>query len=93
MQGVDLDRLEKFAEVLALAFYVLLLTALVMTLAGSDGSGLVLLILGSCAHIGRASLEEFTAGERERGRRAKPEPRAKADRTTERLRGTRRTAA
>jgi hypothetical protein len=93
MQGVDLDRLEKFAEVLALAFYVVMFTALVMTLAGSAGSGLLLLIVGSCAHIGRASLEEFTDGERARGHRLKPQPRVKADRATERTRSTHRTAA
>jgi hypothetical protein len=93
MQGVDLDRLEKLAEVLALAFYIVMFMALVMTLAGSSGSGFLLLILGSCAHIGRAALEEFVDGERARGQRAKPAPRVEAERVIERTRSARRTAA
>jgi hypothetical protein len=72
MHGVDLDRLEKLAEVLALAFSVVMFTALVMTLAGSTGSGFLLLILGSCAHVGRAALEEFVERERALGGRSKP---------------------
>ncbi|HEX4670547.1 MAG TPA: hypothetical protein VH275_11315 [Solirubrobacterales bacterium] len=88
---MDVDRLETLAESLALVFYVLIPTALVMTLVGSVGSGVVLLILGSCAHVGRASLEEFV--ERTGGHRAKPESRAKADRATARRRSARRAAA
>jgi hypothetical protein len=66
MHGVALDSLEKAAELLALFFYVLTLMALVMTLAGSIGSGFVLLILGSSAHVGRAALEELV--DEQRGR-------------------------
>jgi len=65
MDGIHLDRLEHLAEVLALAFYILMFTAFVTALAGSTGSGFLVLILGSCAHIGRAAIEEFA--ERERG--------------------------
>jgi len=66
MQGMDLERLEKVAEGLALVFYVLTLTALVTGLAGSVGSAFVVFVLGACAHVGRAGLEEFV--ERRRGR-------------------------
>jgi hypothetical protein len=61
MSGIDLNKLEEIAEGLALAFYLLMLTALVTLLAGSAGSGFLLLIAGSCAHIGRAGIEEFVA--------------------------------
>jgi len=66
MQALDLDRLETIAEGLALLFYVLMFVAFVMALAGSAGSGLLLLIVGSCAHIGQAALREFVDGERPR---------------------------
>jgi uncharacterized membrane protein len=93
MHGVALDSLEKAAELLALAFYVLALMALVMTLAGSIGSGFVLLILAASAHVGRASLEEFVDEQRAGGHRPKSELRAKDERVTERTRSTRRAAA
>lgn len=93
MHGVELDSLEKAAELLALVFYVFTLMALVMTLAGSIGSGFVLLILGSSAHVGRASLEEFVDERRAAGHRSKSELWAKDDRATERPRSTRRAAA
>jgi hypothetical protein len=64
LDRVDLSRLEEIAEGLALGFYLLMFTALVMLLAGSIGSGFVLLILGSCAQIGRAGLEEFVSDAR-----------------------------
>jgi hypothetical protein len=99
MAGIDLDRLEEIAEGLALGFYLLMFTALVMLLAGETGSGFLLLIVGSCAHIGRAGLEEFVDEERARGQRSKPEPRAKveprakAEPVTARTRSARRNAA
>lgn len=92
MNGADLDRLENLAEGLALVFYVVMFTALVMILAGSSGSGFLLLILGSCAHIGRAGLDEFVDGERARGQRSRPEPRLEVEPVT-RTRSIRRTAA
>jgi hypothetical protein len=64
-----------------------------MLLAGETGSGFLLLIVGSCAHIGRAALEEFVDEERARGQRSKPEPRAKAEPVTARTRSARRNAA
>lgn len=93
MHGIDLERLEKLAEGLALLFYIFMFMALVTALAGSAGSGFLLLTLGSCAHVGRASLEEFVERERGRGYRPTPEPRAKADREIERTRRARRVVA
>lgn len=61
MDGIHLDRLEQLAEVLALAFYILMFTAFVTALAGSTGSGFLALILGSCAQVGRAGIEELRA--------------------------------
>jgi hypothetical protein len=72
MLPTDLERLEKIAEGLALLFYVLMFVALVMALAGSAGSGFLLLIVGSCAHIGRAALGEFVDREGAAGGRSKP---------------------
>lgn len=89
---MDLERLEKIAEGLALLFYVLMFVALVMALAGSAGSGFLLLVVGSCAHIGQAGLSEFVDRERARGGRSEPEPRAKLERVMEPARGSRRAA-
>ena len=61
MNGISLDKLEEIAEGLSLAFYLLMFMALVMLLAGSTGSGFLLLITGSVAHVGRAGIEEFVA--------------------------------
>jgi hypothetical protein len=77
MQATDLERLEKIAEGLALLFYVLMFVGLVMALAGSAGSGFLMLIVGSCAHIGQAALAEFVDSERARGDRSGPESRVK----------------
>jgi hypothetical protein len=71
MNGVGLDKLEEIAEGLALAFYLLMFMALVTVLAGSAGSGFLLLIAGSCAHIGRAGIEEFVAQARRSSSRAR----------------------
>ncbi len=61
MNGIDLNKLEEIAEGLALAFYLLMFMALVTLLAGSVGSGFLLLIVGAIAHVGRAGIEEFVA--------------------------------
>jgi hypothetical protein len=61
VNGIDLSKLEEVAEGLALAFYLLMFMALVTLLAGSAGSGFLLLIAGSIAHVGRAGIEEFVA--------------------------------
>jgi hypothetical protein len=75
MNGIGLDKLEEVAEGLALAFYLLMFMALVTLLAGSAGSGFLLLIAGSVAHIGRAGIEEFVA--QARGSGSRPRPRVK----------------
>jgi len=82
MQATDLERLEKIAEGLSLLFYVLMFVGLVMALAGSAGSGFLLLVVGSCAHIGQAGIGEFVARERARGGRSEPQPRLKLERDT-----------
>jgi hypothetical protein len=64
MDGIGLDKLEEIAEGLSLAFYLLMLIALVTLLAGSAGQGFLLLIAGSIAHVGRAGIEEFVAQKR-----------------------------
>jgi hypothetical protein len=87
MQAMELERLEKIAEGLALAFYVLMFVALVMGLAGLTGSGLLMLILGSCAYVGQASLGEFVEMERGQGRSRR------GSREAERVRRERRVAA
>jgi hypothetical protein len=71
MNGIDLDKMEKIAEGLTLAFYLLMFMALVTLLAGSAGSGFLLLIAGSVAHVGRAGLEEFVAHARSNESRAR----------------------
>jgi hypothetical protein len=75
MPGFDLDRLEKAAELLALAFYGLMLLALATVVSGSAGWGFLFLALGSCAHVGRAAFEEFVEAQRARAKRSKPERR------------------
>jgi hypothetical protein len=60
---MDLDRLEKVEEGLALFFYFFMFVALVAALDGSIGSGLVVLIIG---YVGRAALSEFIDRERAR---------------------------
>jgi hypothetical protein len=64
MYGFDLDRLEKLTEALEKAFYVLMLLAFVTAVTGSPGAGLLLLILGAAAQVGRAGLEDFVVHRR-----------------------------
>ncbi|MGC1164894.1 MAG: hypothetical protein WA862_02170 [Solirubrobacterales bacterium] len=71
MSRIGLDKLEEVAEGLALAFYLLMFVALVTLLAGSAGSGFLLLIAGSVAHVGRAGIEEFVAHARSNESRAR----------------------
>lgn len=61
MQGLDPQRLGKLAESLAIAFYTLMFLAFVATVFGSPGTGLLLLILGACAHVLRVWFEDLTA--------------------------------
>jgi len=71
---MDLDRLVRVAGMLERLFYCLMFLALALALTGSAGSGFLLLVLGSCAQVGRAALEEFVDRERARGERSKPQP-------------------
>jgi hypothetical protein len=57
MGGIDPERFPRLAEALAVLFYVLMFLALVCALAGSAGSGFLLLVLGACAHVGRVGFE------------------------------------
>ena len=97
MRKTELEGLEKFAEGLSLFFYILMFMAFVVALAGSVGSAVLLLLLGSCAHIGQAGLGEFVAVERARAQRpesaARPESRAAGEPVSERTRSARRAVA
>ena len=64
MNRTDLNRLERTAEPLAIAFYVLVAMALVLALGGFGGYGFLLLALAGAAHAGRAGIEEFVASRR-----------------------------
>lgn len=70
MAGADPERLPKLAEALAVLFYVLMLLALVCAFAGSAGSGFLLLVLGSCAHVVRVGVEAAVSRAPARVRRA-----------------------
>lgn len=63
MQPLDPRRLAKLAESLAIAFYVLMGLAFLATVFGSPGTGLLLLILGSCAHVLRVWFEDLGRGQ------------------------------
>lgn len=71
MNGIGLDKLEEIAEGLSLAFYLLMLIAVITLLAGSAGQGFLLLLAGALAHVGRAGLEEFVAQARGKEARAR----------------------
>jgi hypothetical protein len=58
MQGLDPQRLTKLAESLAIAFYALMGLAFLTAVLGSPGTGLLLLILGACAHVARVWLDD-----------------------------------
>lgn len=75
MTGADLNRLERFAEELPRFFYLIMAVALLAVLVGSPVSGLLLLILGSAAHVVRASLEDFVESRRAREDELKAAPR------------------
>ena len=67
MAKIDLDRLERLAGGLAVLFYGLLFLALITAIMGSGAGGLLLLLLGAVAHVGRVGLEELAAKRREPG--------------------------
>jgi len=72
MNGADLTRLERTAEPLGFAFYVLVAMALILALAGFPGHAFLLLVFGSLAHAARAGIEEFVAARRNASARPKP---------------------
>jgi len=70
MKDLDLQRLTKLAESLAIAFYVLMGLAFIATVFASPGTGLLLLVLGAGAQVGRVWLEDL--GQAQVGRRPEP---------------------
>ena len=66
MKGIDSDRLKRFADLLALAFYGLMLIALAAILSGALGFGFIFLLLGSTTHVLRVGLEELATPARKR---------------------------
>jgi uncharacterized protein (DUF58 family) len=74
MNGLDSDRLKRFAELLALAFYGLMLIALAAILSGALGFGFLFLLLGSAAHVLRVGLEELATPTRRRVERPSVRP-------------------
>jgi hypothetical protein len=55
--------LAKLAESLAIVFYALMGLAFLTAVLGSPGTGLLLLILGSCAHVARVWFEDLGQGQ------------------------------
>jgi hypothetical protein len=62
MPELDQEKMELLVRRLEIGFYALLFLALVVGLTGAPGLGFLLLVLGGCAHVGRASLEEVLRG-------------------------------
>jgi len=56
---MDPTRLGTAAELLTPFFYFFMFVALVAAFSGSAGGAFVVLLLGACAHIARAALEEL----------------------------------
>ena len=82
MRRFDPQRLTRLAELLALAFYGLMMIALATILSGALGFGFFFLLLGSAAHVLRVGLEELATPVR---RRVEPTPvRAVSSRATAR---------
>ena len=84
MNGIDLDRMARLAELLALAFYGLMMITLATVLSGALGFGFLFLLLGSTAHVCRAGLEEFVARHRARPERPAAKRRAVPSRSRSR---------
>jgi hypothetical protein len=61
----DLERLEGIADALGRLFWCLMVVAFFAAILGSAGTGLLVLILGAAAFVGRVGLEDFV---RSRGR-------------------------
>jgi hypothetical protein len=84
----DLDRLESFAYALGRLFWCLMVVAFFAAILGSAGTGLLVLILGAGAFVGRVGLEGFVRSRQELG---EPPAEAESKITIHRTRGTRRT--
>ena len=85
----DLERLEGIAEGLGRLFWCLMVIAFFAAILGSAGTGLLVLILGAAAFVGRVGLEDFVRSRRERADRSTPEPQIAVHRaTTRRTRST-----
>ena len=84
----DLDRLESFADALGRLFWCLMVVAFFAAILGSAGTGLLMLILGAAAFVGRVGLEDFV---RSRQELVEPPAEAESKITIHRTRGTRRT--
>jgi hypothetical protein len=84
----DLDRLESFAYALGRLFWCLMAVAFFAAILGSAGTGLLVLILGAAAFVGRVGLEDFV---RSRHELVEPPAGAGAKITIHRTKGTRRT--
>jgi hypothetical protein len=80
----DLERLEGIAEGLGRLFWCLIVLAFFAAILGSAGTGLLVLILGAAAFVGRVGLEDFVRSRRERPARPKPEPKITVHRTARR---------
>jgi multisubunit Na+/H+ antiporter MnhB subunit len=61
MPALDLSNPALLIQRLATAFYALVALALFVAVLGAPGIGFVLLVIGACAHVARASLEELAA--------------------------------
>jgi hypothetical protein len=61
MPNVNRGALEEFTGLLPTLFYALLGVSLLALASGSPGSGLVLLVLGGCAHVVRVGTEAAVA--------------------------------
>jgi hypothetical protein len=75
----DLERLDGFAFALGRLFWCLIVVAFLAAILGSAGTGLLVLILGAAAFVGRVGLEDFVRSPRER---PAPEPKVTIHRTT-----------
>ncbi len=70
----DLERLEGFADALARLFWCLMVVAFFAAILGSAGTGLLVLILGAAAFVGRVGIEDFVRSRREPASRSPGDP-------------------
>lgn len=62
MRRPDRHSLEELAEILAVAFYLVMGVALLAAVTASTATALALLILGSFAHVARVGVEGLSDG-------------------------------